>query len=99
MGNFVAVAVALAVVAWIVLWLGRRADFVVRLRGGRATASGRLSEARRRELERFLRDDLALAGPVTIRGRRLGGRLSLAFDGALTPGQAQRIRNFLLTRP
>jgi hypothetical protein len=97
MENALAVFVALAVVVAVVLYAANRADFVVRLRAGRFHCSGRLSLAQRRALEQFLRDDLAVPGPVTIRGRRRAGRLSLWSDGSLTPGQEQRVRNFLLS--
>jgi hypothetical protein len=46
----------------------------------------------------FFLDDLRPRGPVTVRGKRRGGRLVLWFRGDLTPGERQRVRNFLLTR-
>jgi hypothetical protein len=92
-----AVALVLAVVVVAVLYHANRRDFVVRFRDGRFTCTGRLPQ--RAALEQFLRDDLAVAGSVEISGRRRGnGRLVLWFSGDLTPGQEQRIRNFLLTR-
>jgi hypothetical protein len=90
-------AVVLAGVVLAVIYHVHRRDFVVRLRGGRFTCTGRL--AQRAALEQFLRDDLRIAGPAEVAGRRRrNGRLDLWFGGDLTPGQQQRIRNFLLTR-
>jgi hypothetical protein len=85
----------LAGVVVVVLWDTSRRDFVVRYEAGRFTCRGRLAQPA--ALEQFLRDDLCVAGPLEISGRRHGGRLSLWFKGRLTPGEAQRIRNFLLT--
>jgi hypothetical protein len=89
------VIVFLAGVILVVLYQTGRKDFVVRLRDGRFSCKGRLPQ--RSTLEQFLREDLALNGPLEIAGRRRGGRLVLWFGGDLTPGQQQRIRNFLLT--
>lgn len=91
---FVLVAVFLAGVVLAILYQASRADFVVNYRGGRFTCKGRL--AQQPALEQFLRDDLAVGGAVRIAGRRRHGRLVLWFGGELTPGQQQRIRNFLL---
>jgi hypothetical protein len=88
------VIVFLAGVLLVVLYQAGRADFVARFHDGRLTCKGRL--AQQVALEQFLRDDLAVRGPVRITGRRLRGRLLLWFGGELTPGQQQRIRNFLL---
>ena len=88
------VVLFLAGVLLAVLYQAGRADFVVRYRDGRLSCKGRL--AQQVALEQFLRDDLAVRGPVRIAGRRRRGRLLLWFGGELTPGQQQRIRNFLL---
>jgi peptidoglycan/xylan/chitin deacetylase (PgdA/CDA1 family) len=55
--------------------------------------------ARQPALARFLLEEMALMQPVAIAGRTLGGRLWLSFQGPLTPGQRQRIRNFLHNLP
>jgi hypothetical protein len=78
-----------------VLYQAGRKDFVLTYHDGRFTCKGRLP--RRGELEQFLRYDLRIDGRVEIAGRRQRGRLVLWFGGELTPGQQQRIRNFLLT--
>jgi len=84
----------LAGVVLVMLYQTGRADFVVRYRNGRLTCKGRL--AQQPALEQFLRDDLSVRGPLRIAGRRRQGRLLLWFGGDLTPGEQQRIRNFLL---
>jgi hypothetical protein len=45
----------------------------------------------------FFRDDLPEVESARVEGSWDGQRLRLRFHGALTPGQQQRIRNFLLT--
>ena len=94
--EYVLVGLFLTAVVLVVLYGPNRNDFVLRCRDGRFTCRGQL--ARRAELEQFLQDDLGLAGPLEIAGRRRSGRLVLSFGGELTQGQRQRIRNFLLTR-
>jgi hypothetical protein len=83
-------AVAVAYVWW-------RPDFVVRVRDGHCRCRGKLALAVQRAFARFLLDDLRPPGPVTISGKYRQRRLRLRFRGRLTPGQKQRIRNFLLT--
>jgi hypothetical protein len=75
-----------------------RADFVIRVRQGTVECRGKVPLAQTRGLSEFLLDDLALQDAVTIRGRWQGGRLRVWFQGNLTRGQQQRVRNYLLTR-
>jgi hypothetical protein len=70
---------------------------VIRVRRGRVSIRGKLPLAVHDTIRRFLLDDVAPRGRVTISGRRRGGRLELRFRGALESGDRQRIRNFLLT--
>ncbi|HJT76071.1 MAG TPA: hypothetical protein VJ739_02625 [Gemmataceae bacterium] len=88
----------LGLVVLAVVLLARRADFTIRVRRGRVWWRGKFPRGLRPDLEEFLLRDLALRGSVTICGRRQRGRLETWFRGGLTPGQKQRIRNFLLTR-
>jgi hypothetical protein len=73
----------------------RRSDFVIRVRDGRLSHTGRLPFSRI-SVEELLLRDLELAGPVRIAGCRRAGRLQLWIRGNLTKGQEQRIRNYLL---
>jgi hypothetical protein len=88
---------ALGVVGLVALYLWARPDFVIRVRDGRCTFRGRLALALQPVVAEFLLQDLKIDRPLRIFGRRIGGRLRLWFLGRLTPGQKQRIRNFLLT--
>ena len=88
---------AVAVVALVVLYLLQRKDFVVRVRAGRFECWGRMALVEQKALAQFLLHDLAVTGEVQVSGKWTGGRLRLWFRGPLTPGQQQRIRNFLLT--
>ena len=87
-----------AVVALVALYLTQRKDFVFRARPGRFECWGRVPLAKQEAVARFLLEDLAVREPVKVMGRwGTGRRLRLWFRGPLTPGQQQRIRNFLLT--
>jgi hypothetical protein len=85
-------------IALVVIWFWRRSDFVVRIRGDQVDFHGKFPASRRAGLAQFVRYDLHLAGPITIRGAWYGRRLRLWFSGPLTPGEQQRLRNYLLTR-
>jgi hypothetical protein len=87
---------ALLVGGLALIYVRWRADFVVHVRDGRCRFAGKLPLVRRKALAQFLLDDLRPSGPVTIRGKVRDGRLRLQFQGTLTPGERQRIRNFLL---
>src|SRR5947209_5818559 len=83
-----------AAALWYVL---QRKDFVIRVRGGRCLCTGSIPRAIHPAVAQFLLDDLRVRGRVTVSGTRRGGRLRLWYRGRLTPGDKQRIRNFLLT--
>jgi uncharacterized protein DUF3634 len=89
-------AAVLAVVLAAFLW--RRRDFVIRVRGGRVECWGKVPKVLKPDLDEFLLRDLHLEGTVKIMGRRHKGRLRVWFRGRLSPGQQQRLRNFLLAR-
>lgn len=90
--------IALLVCLLAALYVGARADFVIQVREGRCSCRGLLPRQCQSELADFLLHDLGLKGPLKVLGKRLRGRLILWYRGTLTPGQKQRIRNFLLTR-
>jgi hypothetical protein len=77
---------------------GRRADFVVRIKKGLVSYRGKFPEARQNALTHFLVQDLALHGPVTIKGAWNKKQLQIWFGGRLNAGEKQRIRNFFLVR-
>jgi len=72
-----------------------RPDFSVRVRNGRCRCKGNLPLVRQKALAQFLLHDLQPSGAITICGRVRKGRLQLWYFGRLTPGERQRIRNFL----
>ena len=87
---------ACCVVALVVLYVVQRKDFVVRAAPpNRFVCNGLLPKACQNELAQLLLHDLNLRGPVTIMGKRSGKWLRLSFRGPLSPGEQQRIRNFL----
>jgi hypothetical protein len=91
------VAVGLVVLVAVGLFY-RKSDFVIRVRRGIVRCSGRVPLSQTRGITQFLLEDLAVHDRVTIRGRWQEGRLQVSVHGALTKGQQQRVRNFLLTR-
>jgi hypothetical protein len=88
---------AAAVVALVALYLIQRKDFVMRVRAGRLECWGRLALVEQKALAQFLLHDLGVTEEVQVSGKWTGGRLRLWFRGPLTPGQQQRIRNFLVS--
>ncbi len=88
----------LGLLAAAVFFLATRPDFVIRVRRGQVRWRGKVPRGARAGLEEFLLQDLDLRGSVTICGRWRRGRLETRFRGGLTPGQRQRIRNYLQTR-
>ena len=90
LAGLIAVGLALAYVWW-------RPDFVIRVRDGQCRCRGRLARVGQQAFADFVLGDLRPEGPVTIWGQYRQRRLRLRVFGRLTPGQKQRIRNFLLT--
>ncbi len=88
---------ALIVVGLVGAFVWWRPDFVIRVRDGRCRCTGRLALVVQKAMTQFLLDDLRPSGRITILGYRRGRRLTLSYWGKLTPGEKQRIRNFLLT--
>jgi hypothetical protein len=89
------VALLVAGLALAYAWL--RPDFIVRVRDGHCRCKGKLAVVVQRALAQFMLDDLRPPGTLIIAGKYQQRRLRLFFWGKVTPGQKQRIRNFLLT--
>ena len=89
-----AVAAAVILAAYLLLF-GRRADFVIEVRGGQVRHKGKIPLAMVQQLTPFLLHDLGVTDSVRILGSRSGGRLRIWFRGRIGPGQQQQIRNFL----
>jgi hypothetical protein len=96
-GEQYATLFGLAVAGLLLAYVWWRPDFVIRVRDGRCHCRGKLALVVQRAFAQFLLHDLKPGGPVTISGKYHQRRLRLRFRGNLTPGQKQRIRNFLLT--
>jgi hypothetical protein len=86
---------AVLVTFLVVVYVLQRKDFVIRARPGRFECWGRFALAHQQALAGFLQHDLKLRGPIKIMGKWLRGRMRVSFRGPLTPGEQQRIRNFL----
>ncbi len=76
----------------------RRYDFAIRVRNGQVEYEGRFPRAQHQALAEFLLNDLSVPDSLAIMGAYHGKRLVLWFRGRLSPGQRQRIRNFLVNR-
>ena len=81
-----------AVIAAVLLW--PRSDFVIRVRDGQVTCTGKLPVAQHAAVARFILQDLKPQGPLTIRGTWEGRRLRLRFRGPISEGDRQCVRNF-----
>lgn len=92
----IAIGAAVIVGAYFLLF-GRRADFVIDVRHGRVRCKGKLPLAVLHRLTPFLLNDLAIQDSVRILGARRGHRMQVWFRGRLSPGEQQRIRNFLVS--
>jgi|SRR5581483_4974461 len=85
-----------------VVWLAyhflivKPVDFTISLRKGQVSYRGKVPLAQQPSIAEFLLRDLELHGPLKILGCRNKGRLKLWFRGKLSPGEKQRIRNFLV---
>jgi hypothetical protein len=78
---------------------GRRADFVIDVKRGQVRCRGKVPLAVQQRLTHFLVDDLGIRDSVRILGASRGKRLQIWFRGRLSPGEQQRIRNFLVAGP
>src|SRR5262249_40678988 len=82
----------------VAIWFWRRSDFVIRVRGDQVDFRGKFPASRRAGLAQFVRYDLQLTGPITIRGAWYGRRLRVWVSGPLPPGEQRRRGNSLLPR-
>ena len=81
-------------------WLAP-ADFTIRYRPGRgARVRGLVPRSKVAGIAGFFAHDIAVSGPVKVRGfwlgRRPGGGLRLRISGPIAPADHQKVRNFLL---
>jgi hypothetical protein len=102
-GTFSSLLVRVSVLALIggllyLLWVGRRYDFMVRVRDRHIEFKGRFPRALQQALTEFLLRDLSVHKSLAIMGAHHGKRLVLWFRGRLSEGVRQRIRNFLVSR-
>ena len=89
-------AIALAVIVRLFLW--RRSDFRIEVKGGKITYDGRIPLAIRPACSEFLLQDLGIQGPARIYAIRQKTGWRLWFSGHIGEGEKQRIRNFITTR-
>ncbi|HEU5115524.1 MAG TPA: hypothetical protein VFT74_02500 [Isosphaeraceae bacterium] len=82
---------------WVRVWMSP-GDFEVRYRGnGKAEVKGQVPRAKHGAIREFFEKDLQPSGPTLVRGFRRKGRLPrLEIAGALSAGDRQRLRNFLI---
>jgi hypothetical protein len=78
---------------------GRRAEFVIDVKRGQVRCKGKVPLAVQQRLTHFLLDDLGIRDSVRILGANRGKRLKVWFRGRISPGEQQRIRNFLVAGP
>ncbi|HWE01679.1 MAG TPA: hypothetical protein VG326_04655 [Tepidisphaeraceae bacterium] len=82
-------------------WLGFHAwhnkdDFRITVRRGKVRFHGRLPRGQRGRIVDFLLRDVAPSATVRVIGNWAGqGVLKVSVQGALSPGDRQRIRNFM----
>lgn len=85
------------VVALVVFALRPRYDFVIALDRGRVTVRGRASPRLLAAAVDFFEQDFPPSARLTVLGRYRHGRpAELQFRGVGSPGERQRIRNYLM---
>lgn len=87
-------------VAFLLWWLSRPAgECVIRVRNGTVTTRGKLSAGRRADIEGFLAEEFSDVKRlrIDIDYRRGSRPLRVRIRGSISPGEKQRIRNFLTT--
>src|SRR5262245_41010996 len=94
-------ACALAAIALVVAlgrqFLFRPCNLQIRVKEGQVDVGGRALTGRRGQVSDFIQHHLPEVRQARIEGYWDGRRLQLRFKGDLSPGEQQRIRNFLLT--
>jgi hypothetical protein len=93
-----AAGVAIVILIYCVLF-GRRAEFVIHVRRGHVRCKGKVPLALQQRLTHFILENLGIKDSVRILGAHRGKRLQVWFRGRISPGEQQRIRNFLLLSP
>jgi hypothetical protein len=96
---------ALGFLLLIVVLVGLPAYFLARgrwnlritVRDGTIDIAGQALQAKSVPVRNFWKEQLSDVRRARVEGRWDGRRLQLRFDGDLSPGQQQRIRNYLLT--
>jgi hypothetical protein len=90
-----------AAIILLVFWVlfSRHADFVIDVRRGQVRCRGKIPLVVQQRLTQFLLDDLAIKNSVRILGVQRGNRMQVWFRGRISPGEQQRIRNFLVIGP
>jgi hypothetical protein len=86
----------MVVFAW---WICQpRADFVITTSRTGLRFRGRLAREQQRQIAQFFQNEFPASPRLRILGTlaRNEPRLHLRFQGNLSPGERQRIRNFLL---
>jgi len=86
---------AAALVVW-AYFKARPCNLRIVVRRGVVDVQGRALTGKRTEVVTFFEQDMPELARVRVEGYWDGRYLRLRFRGRLTPGQRQRIRNFLL---
>jgi hypothetical protein len=94
MPNVIAAFLAVLVVLAVALFW-QPSDFSIRVHGGRVSCKGQLPRVLHQALADFILQEFPGRRTFLIKGSRHSGRLRLWFRGRLSPGEKQRLRNFL----
>lgn len=91
-----ALRTSLGTLAWHVSGVFGGADLALRYRPGRRLlVRGKVAKSKLPAISDFMRDDIGVEIPVTIRGSRASGLWRWRFSSSLSARQSQRARNFL----
>jgi len=94
--GYVLVIIAILVVPAFLLARGRW-NLQIRVGDGGIDIAGKALQAKAVHVRNFWKEQLSEVRRARVQGYWDGRRLSLTFAGDLSPGQQQRIRNYLLT--
>lgn len=100
-GQFFEIVFGLAAIG-LVIALGRHflvgpSNLRIVIKSGQVDVSGRALTGRRSQVSDFVKNNLPEVHHARVEGYWDGRRLRLHFKGDLSPGDRQRVRNFLLT--
>jgi hypothetical protein len=93
----VLVLIAGAVALWVWKSLQKPPNVKIRVAGQSIEVGGKALLRKRADVEEFFRTELREVRQARVEGYWDGRYLRLQFHGDLSPGNQQRIRNFLLT--